>query len=89
MQPNTIQQSSSRNNSRSETRDINTDLEQEANEDSIQTQEAFKMWKMIQQLGVTTGKKDVQHREILQKLSSMETRDRLEAERLGANVMDP
>ena len=48
------------------------------------------MWKMIQQLGVTTiNKEDVQHREILQKLSSMETRDRLEAERLGANVMDP
>ena len=89
-QPNIIQQNSSRNNSRSETRDINTDLEQEANEDSIQTQEAFKMWKMIQQLGVTTGNnQDVQHREILQKLSSMETRDRLEAERLGANVMDP
>ena len=47
MQPNTIQQSSNINNSRCETRDTNTNLEQEANEDSIQTQEAFKMWKMI------------------------------------------
>jgi len=90
MPPNNIQQSSSRNISRSETGDIITDLEQEASGDSTQTQEAFKMWKMIQQLGVTTGNnQDVQHREILQKLSSMETRDRLEAERLGANVRDP
>ena len=45
---------------------------------------------MIQQLGVTTGNnQDVHHREILQKLSSMETRDRLEAERLGDNDRDP
>ena len=89
-QPNIIQQNSSRNNSRSETRDINRDLEQEPNEDTIQAQEAFKMWEMIQQLGVTTGnKEDDQQSKILNKLSSMETRDRLEAERLGANVMDP
>lgn len=48
------------------------------------------MWEMIQQLGVTTGnKEDDQQSKILKKLSSMETRDRLEAERLGANVMDP
>ena len=48
------------------------------------------MWEMIQQLGVTMGNiEDDQQSKILQKLSSMETRDRLEAERLGANVMDP
>ena len=79
-----------RNNSSSGTRDINRDFEEEANTDNIQTQEAIKMWEMIQQLGVTVENiEDDQQSKILQKLSSMETRDKIEAERLGANVMDP
>ena len=89
-QPNNIQQDNKRNNSSSGTRDINRDFEEEANTDNIQTQEAIKMWEMIQQLGVTVENiEDDQQSKILQKLSSMETKDRLEAERLGANVMDP
>ena len=99
---NIIRHSNKRNNYKSETGDINSDQEQEASRDinsdqeqeasggSIQTQEAIKMWKLIQQLGVNTGNnQDAHHREILQKLSSMETRDRLEVERLGDNARDP
>ena len=85
-----IQQSSSRNSSGIATGNISIDLQQEASGGYTQTQQVAKLWKMIQQLGVTIGdNQEVQHKEILQKLSSMEIRDRLEAERMGAHVRDP
>ena len=85
-----IQQSSNRNSSGIATGNISIDLQQEASGGYTQTQQVAKLWKMIQQLGVTIGdNQEVQHKEILQKLSSMEIRDRLEAERMGAHVRDP
>ena len=48
------------------------------------------MWEMIQQLGVTLGNaKEDQQSRILEKIRSMEDRDRTEAERLGAKINDP
>ena len=84
-----IQQSSNRNSSGIATGNISIDLQQEASGGYTQTQQVAKLWKMIQQLGVNIGdNQEVQHKEILQKFS-METRDRLEAERIGAHVRDP
>ena len=48
------------------------------------------MWEMIQQLGVTLGNtEEDQQSRILEKIRRMEDRDRMEAEKLGANISDP
>ena len=76
--------------SNSGTKDINNVLEVEANTEFLQAQEAINMWEMIQQLGVTLGNtEEDQQSRILEKIRRMEDRDRMEAEKLGANISDP
>ena len=55
-----------------------------------QAQEAINMRAMIKQLGVTVGNiEEDQQSRILEKIRSMEDRDRIEAERLGVMINDP
>lgn len=72
------------------TRDISNDFGVEANTGTTQAQEAINMWAMIKQLGVTVGNiEEDQQSRILEKIRSMEDRDRIEAESLGAMINDP
>ena len=76
--------------SNSGTKDISNDLEEEANTGFLQVQETINMWDMIQQLGVTLGNtEEDQQSRILEKIRSMEGRDRIEAEKLGEKINDP
>jgi len=48
------------------------------------------MWAMIKQLWVTVGNiEEDQQSRIIEKIRSMEDRDRIEAERLGVMINDP